>query len=185
MSARTRKVSAVLGMDLPRKDVVQLLVHSYLDAVNWYLCLFHEATLWARLNPIIDSGDVKEGQEAFLMVLLIVLVTGARYMRQEEKQSLNPNIDLAQLQIDIMRKIEERVTLALDESSTDSVTFLFLLCSHNLYNNRPSRAFVLFGAAVRAAQAIGLYNEDLWGTLNHVAREIRRRIWWSLYISDG
>ncbi|KEF53970.1 uncharacterized protein A1O9_09765 [Exophiala aquamarina CBS 119918] len=133
----------------------------------------------------MDSGTVDEGQQSFLMVLLIVLVTGARYLPPGKLRSLGSNIDLTRLQDMFMLKIEERLLLVFDENSVDSVAFLYLLCSHYLFNRRPSRAFIVFAASLRAAQGLGLYNETLWGRPTPVERETRRRLWWSVYVGDG
>jgi hypothetical protein len=174
-----------MGMDLPPRAVVEILVCSFLKSTLWFLSILHEPTLWTRLNSILHEETVTDDQVPFLMVVLMILVHGARYIEVED---VIPHVSvesMVPLLEQIMQKVEERLLLAFDRYTTDNVTFLFLLSSHYLYNRRPARAFVMFGATVKAAQAMGLHDENLWGKVDHIEREIRRRLWWTLYISDG
>ncbi|KAH8888088.1 hypothetical protein GQ53DRAFT_627834, partial [Thozetella sp. PMI_491] len=41
------------------------------------------------------------------------------------------------------------------------------------------------GAAVRAAQSLSLHNESSWGQIDHIERQVRRQVWWTVFIGDG
>lgn len=172
-------------MDLPPRHLVHTLVHSFLDAFQWYHAFFDEQSLWPRINSLLDSQSVNVGQEAFLLLTMIVLVTGIRYLPAHQAENLDPSIDLDRLQVEMLDAIDRRTMAVLDEISTDCIIFLFLLCSHNLFNRRPSRAFIMFGAAVRTAQAAGLHNEAQFEHLTLAEREVCRSLWWSIYVADG
>ena len=178
-------VSAELGIELPSKDVVIFLVDNFIDAVHWYHCMFHEPTFRKRLQPILESGAYHEGEESFLFLLLIVMVTGAQYLQPEKAQHLPEAVDIRRLQSDLMRALEAKFFIAFDEGSLDSVAFLFLTASHFLLAGRSSRGFTFIGIAVRVGQSIGLYNESLWHNMDPITREMRRRLFWSLYVADG
>ncbi|KAF2183786.1 hypothetical protein K469DRAFT_581402 [Zopfia rhizophila CBS 207.26] len=84
-----------------------------------------------------------------------------------------------------MTVLEERVVSILDDITIESITFLFLLSTNYLLSGNTRCAFVIFGMAVRAAQAMGLHKETTWGPIDTIACEVRRRVWWSLYMADG
>jgi hypothetical protein len=180
-----KRVSIVLGMELPSLTIVDLLITSYLKSMQWYHSLFHEPSLWSQLQSILRSGYVNDTQTPFLLLLTIVLVTGGRYVRPEDVKLHAPSVDLAQLLDEMMQRIEERLLVLYDTNTVDSVTALLLISTHYLFTHRVRRAFVMVAAALRAAQAMGLYNELFWGNVDPLGRELRRRLWWTLYTVDG
>lgn len=181
--ARSAKhVSAVLDIDLPPEHVVFALYESYLETFHWYHTAFYEPTFRKRLHAVLDHQVISSGEESFLLLLLIVLITGARYWNVKRSP---PVADLQQLQKTFMHAIEAKVIIAFGQGNMDSLAFLFLLASHFLMTGSPSKGFLFLGLAVRLGQSIGLYDESLWVQDDLVSEEMRRRLFWSLYVSDG
>ena len=178
-------MSTVIGIELPPKDAVILLYDSFLETFHWYHCVFYEPVFRRRLDDVLDFGTINEGEESLLLLLMIVMVTGARYLSPEKTQGLSQLVDIKRLPSDLLRIIEARLIIAFDEGSMDSLAFLFLLASHFLLTGRPSKGFLFLGLAVRLGQSMGLYNESLWTKVDPITREMRRRLFWSLYVSDG
>lgn len=153
--------------------------------MHWYHCVFYEPVFRKRLQSILDYGVVHEREGSLLLLLLIVLVTGARYLSPEKARSLPPELDLKQFETDLMQTIESKFMIAFDEGSLDSIAFLYLTASHYVLNGRPSRGFLFLGISVRVCQCVGLYNESLGTKADAIEQEMRRRLFWSHYVSDG
>lgn len=147
--------------------------------------MFYEPVFRKRLQSVLDYGVVHEREPSLLLLILIVLVTGARYLSPDKAQSLPPDFDLKQCEIDLMQTIESKFMIAFDEGSLDSIAFLYLTASHYVLNGRPSRGFLFLGIAVRVCQCMGIYNESLGTKADAIEQEMRRRLFWSLYVSDG
>ena len=182
LSRSAKHVSAVLDIDLPPEHVVLALYDSFLETFHWYHTAFYEPTFRKRLHAVLNHQVISCGEESFLLLLLIVLITGARYWNVERSP---PVVDLQQFQKTFMRTIEAKVIIFLREGNMDSLAFLFLLASHFLMTGSPSKGFLFLGLAVRLGQSIGLYNESLWVKDDLVNEEMRRRLFWSLYVADG
>ncbi|OIW32835.1 hypothetical protein CONLIGDRAFT_153868 [Coniochaeta ligniaria NRRL 30616] len=177
-------ISDLIGMDLPPRTITTCLLDTFSESVGWYLSLFHEQTLRVRLQRIIEAGRARPDDTTFLMLVLIILATGARYVTDQQKQSYKVEFHTSTLQNQLIVAIEHKLLVALDEATTTSVTLLNLLASHYLFNRKTRRAFTIMAAAVRVAQAMELHNESAWGEINPIEREVRRRLWWTLYTSD-
>lgn len=148
--------------------------------------MFHAPTLISELQPILDHGVVAKDRLIFLLLVLIILTIGARYVPKESAQELCPGTDIQALEAVMKNKIEEHFIHTMDETTLESITFTLLVASYSLYNRNPRRAFKLTQAAIRDAQAIGLDRESTWPTgESDILKEVRRRIWWTLYGCDG
>ncbi|KIW16749.1 hypothetical protein PV08_03938 [Exophiala spinifera] len=146
---------------------------------------FHAPSFLEELRQIIEGGMVSVDRFPFLMVVLIVLTIGARYCSLDAAQEFCPGVDVRQLERVLEANIEQNFLRTLDDTSVETITFTFLLTSFSLYNRNPSRGYKLFQTVVRDAQLMNLHSEATWNTEDSIAREVRRRIWWTIYGSDG
>jgi Fungal specific transcription factor domain len=178
-------VSKLIGIELPPFPIVHALLDSYLRSCHWYITLFHEPTFRAQLKPILESGSAQQVQKPFLMFLITVLLNGARFSNSATFARINPNFDINGLQSTFMSVIEQNFLSSFEPISLHSLGYLFLLSTIYLARQKTQMSFAVLGMAIRAAQAIGLHKEALWGQIDPIERHIRRTIWWSLYMADG
>ncbi|KAK5459529.1 hypothetical protein LTS15_003657 [Exophiala xenobiotica] len=178
-------VQELIGMPLPPRSVTDLLILSYLENYHWHLLLFHYPTLFNQLQPILERGIVSKDRLSLVMLLFIILTIGARYVSIDAAHGTHSNEEIQRLGTDMKGKIEEIFMRILDDTSVESITFTLLFASYSMYNRKPKRAYKLIQMAIRDAQAIGLDRESTWGQLDTAAREVRRRLCWSLYGCDG
>jgi hypothetical protein len=59
-------VQEVLGFDLPPTHVLEFCLQSYLDAVHWFMLLFHEPSFRAELQDVSRLGVVRGKYRALL-----------------------------------------------------------------------------------------------------------------------
>jgi transcriptional regulatory protein GAL4 len=60
-----------------------------------------------------------------------------------------------------------------------------LLANYLQKRNRPNSGFTLLGIAMNMAQGVGLHREFLGPAVSTFTMEIRRRVWWTLFIFDS
>lgn len=121
---------------------------------------------------------------SFLMFAVAVLGMAARYVTPWQKRRHGVEFDEHALEALFLATSERHLLRLLEESNTFAVGFLDLLASHYLFNRKTRRAFVLMGMSMRVAQGMELHNEPNWPEITVEEREMRRRLWWSLYTSE-
>jgi transcriptional regulatory protein GAL4 len=65
------------------------------------------------------------------------------------------------------------------------VQALLLLSNHSQKRNRPNTGWNYLGLAVRMAMSLGLHKEFPNWKISILQREMRRRVWWGLFIFDS
>lgn len=172
-------------MDLPSRRVVDFIFDKYLESVHWFMMVFYQPSLQAEMNEIITSGLVPRRRTSFLMLVLLILAMGAKYACQSDTGEHIPISELTDLQTKFLEKVEERFLDVFNEGDIESVQISILLSSYYLYHRQPKKGFAVIGAGVKSAQALGLHQENSWGQINPITREVRRRVWWALVVADG
>jgi hypothetical protein len=110
--------------------------------------------------------------------------TSARYHTRDDAKRKFPSLDLEVLKISLIGKVREHILDVFDQAELESVQICILLGSFYTYNAQPNLAFVIHGAGIKAAQAMGLHKEPLYRPGSPVETEIRKRVWWALYVFD-
>ena len=149
------------------------------------MMVIHEPSLRADLEEIMRTGRAHRRQKSLLYLTMVILAIGTRYALNDDAQNLRLEIDLATLQSHLMTKIEENLLDIIDQDDIGSIQACVLLGSLYFYHRRPKRCFVVNGAALKAAQALRLHKESTWGAIDLIEREVRRRVWWALYVCEG
>jgi transcriptional regulatory protein GAL4 len=86
---------------------------------------------------------------------------------------------------------EEKVALLSEERSIFGsgnlalVQALLLLSNYTQKRNRPNTGWNYLGLAVRMALSLGLHKESPNWETTLLQREMRRRVWWGLFIFDS
>ncbi|EAW06838.1 putative C6 transcription factor [Aspergillus clavatus NRRL 1] len=140
--------------------------------------------------PLVDERDFRQTylagtrqDDQWLALLNMVLALGSI--------ALYPGDDPSH--IVYCKRVRSYLSLeSLGTAHLETVQTLGLMAGHYLhYISQPNLAYVLIGAAVRMATALGLHKEnaDIDESESRPLRpsvpvELRRRIWWSLYCLD-
>ncbi|KAF6527387.1 hypothetical protein HZS61_010431 [Fusarium oxysporum f. sp. conglutinans] len=66
----------------------------------------------------------------------------------------------------------------------EGVQICVLLSTFYLYHDRPNLAFAIHGMGVKCAHAMYLHQEATWKEPTALTREVKRRVWWALYVVD-
>ncbi|KAH6622451.1 fungal-specific transcription factor domain-containing protein [Boeremia exigua] len=178
-------VCDIIGIELPPKGVVDVLVDSYIESVHWFMLLFHEPSFRWRYNAILSTGMASSGDIHFLVQLMLVLAIGARYAEPEAALSCaGLGLDLLALQDTLLHGVRAHLFDIIDEGGVECVQTCVLLSTFYLYHGKPNLAFAIHGMGFKCAEAICLHDESSWHDDTALAREVKRRVWWALYVVD-
>ena len=177
-------VQEVLGSELPPTYVIEFCFESYLDAVHWFMLLFHEPSLRVGIEHVAAAGRVQKDRVSFLILVGLVIAVGAKYATKKEAEERCPGFDLDLLGNQFIRKAEERLLDVYDEAHIEAIQIAMILSSYYIYHSRPNRSLAMSGSAQKLALAMGLHKESSWKMTDPVIREVWRRLCWALYTAE-
>ncbi|KGO45909.1 Transcription factor, fungi [Penicillium expansum] len=153
----------LIGMQLPSAPVTMALLDAYLQANHWYLSLFHEPSFRARLVTILQTEAIFPSEKSFLLLLVF-----------------NPQQSRAMW----IEAVENHIFWILQEGTLESVSCAVLMSIAYLLESKTQLSFTMSGLGSRAAQVMGIHDETTWGPLDPIEVQVRRRVWWSIYMVD-
>ena len=174
----------VLGSELPPSHVAELCLESYLDAVHWFMLLFHEPSLRAGLQELWTTGYVRADRVSFLILVALVLGVGAKYATTAEAEARCPGFDVDGLGTKFIRKAEENLLDVYDEAHIEAIQIAVILSSYHIYHSRPNRSMALNGSALKLALSMGMHKESSWKMTDSIVREVWKRLCWALYTAE-
>ncbi|KIW67456.1 hypothetical protein PV04_06705 [Phialophora macrospora] len=177
-------VEQLLGLELPSKRVADYFLNIYIDAVHWFMMLFHEPTFRSKYENLMASRSFPRCRSNEVMFILLVLSIGAHYAADEEVLQKFPTFQLKTFRALSLKKIENSLHSLYDTAELESVQVCCLLGSWYVYHGRPNLAFVILGAGLRCAQLLLLHRESAWRGVSEIAKEERRRVFWALFVFD-
>ncbi|ETI21731.1 hypothetical protein G647_08078 [Cladophialophora carrionii CBS 160.54] len=183
-SGHYTSIQDVLGSDLPPSHVIEFCLESYLDAVHWFMILFHEPSLRAGIQDLKTAGFVRADQVSFLILVALVIAVGAKYVTKQDAEERCPGFDLDGLGTRFIRRAEERILDVFDEGHIEAIQIAIILSSYYIYHSRPNRSLALNGSAQKLAFSMGLHKESSWKMQDPVVREVWRRLCWALYTAE-
>jgi hypothetical protein len=173
------------GHPLPPQVYGQELIKSYFERVHLFFPLIEERKFWSTYL-YSDRRD-----SAWLALLNMVFALGSLASSTSDNEAHYVYFN------------RSRQHISLDSFGSGSLEVLQALAImsgyYMHYLNRPNEAHSLMGGTLRMATALGLHREyfdasktDSGGQLNAMAPgetdaitpEMRRRIWWSLFVLD-
>ncbi|KAF2092513.1 hypothetical protein NA57DRAFT_82229 [Rhizodiscina lignyota] len=173
------------GLELPSTEVCDFLFNTFLDSVHWFMMVFHEPSFREVYEEILRSRTVRVGELKTVMMILIVLIMGARYASMTDtKETCVRDMDLERLWSSMLDHVKIHFFDVMDDAGIESVQLCILLGSFYMYSGRPNLSLAVLGAGIRCAQGLNLHKESSWGNIDPVTREVRKRIWWALYVFD-
>ncbi|KAH0844536.1 C6 transcription factor [Fonsecaea pedrosoi] len=174
----------LLGLELPSKRVTDYFLNTYLDAVHWFMMLFHEPTFRSSYERLMATRRFSRSRSNQVIFILLVLSMGAHYASEDDVRQRFPTFQLQTFRKLSLKKVEDSMHALYDAADLESVQVCVLLGSYYVYYGHPNLAFVVLGAGLRCAQLMLLHRESAWRGLSEIAKEERRRVFWALFIFD-
>jgi hypothetical protein len=113
--------------------------------------------------------------------LLVVALGGHYAALKDPDDEMSPQYQ--QISQDLISVIETNFLRIVGCSTIESVQICVLLGSFIFYT-RPTTGLGICGMGVKIAQVIGLHRESFWKETCQLAREKKRRTWWTLEVFD-
>ncbi|KAJ9157919.1 Fungal-specific transcription factor domain-containing protein [Pleurostoma richardsiae] len=163
-------VSADDAAPAESQSVVFLLVRIFFDRINVDFPILHEATFLERLDGWCK--DPSSVDDVWLCSFLCVLILSRRLC--------DVHIPEAQEEAWWCR-IQSLLSTVMFTSSLTSIQALMLAALHLHNTNSRDICWTLTGAAIRIGFAIGLHRDGIDTQGTPLTREMRKRVWWTLY----
>lgn len=154
-----------------------LIEQAYIDAyfMNYHTSypFVHESTFRAQYHEQIPRPH---GQ-AWQILLNTILALGAWSVGDD-----NSDVDIAFYQE--ARNLLQQACV-MEMGNLTLVQALLLLSNYAQKRNKPNTGWNYLGLAVRMAMSLGLHKEFPSWQISLLQREIRRRLWWGVFIFDS
>jgi hypothetical protein len=164
------------GMDLPKlppRTSADRYVRHYLDRIHRHYPVIHWTTFETHYRAAFDGGRLRDLPPENVAVLFAVLACGA-------VSASDPAV-LQEAQENLTRAVST-INFWEDDISTNQAIVAFLASLFLAEINRKTASWIWAGSAIRAAQDLGLHVQG--GQWSTVEGEMRKRIWYSLYLWD-
>ncbi len=177
---------------LPPQDAIDELCHIYFTEIHRDFPLFHRATFEDELEAYVvkfrarvllgarkayEPTCTNYGPDfGWLACLHMVLLVGSVGLSRS-----GLDLDLRQLRRNCLSEVRSLLPHLVTKCTITSVQALLLqsLFLHN--NNHRNGAWTLLGTATRISFALGLHRQDLETSFRPVERELRKRVFCTLY----
>lgn len=171
--------------ELPPPATMDLLLQSYWKHVHQDYPLFHRGTFEEEYEVFVSrsshprapaaASDTASFDWGWVACLRMMLVFGSM------SESHIPGIDRVALRRQCVAAARRFLPLLVSRCTLSNVRALILLSLFLHNNNERNTSWVLVGAAVRAAIALGLHRTSALLSFRPVEREVRKRVFCTLY----
>ncbi|KAI3323811.1 fungal-specific transcription factor domain-containing protein [Xylariaceae sp. AK1471] len=160
---------------LPAKLTVDKLLHTYYAAVHVMTPIIHWPTFQHDVDRLYQSNDLHQVPSPWLAMFFTILAVGSLF-------SADSVSDRALKAGEFMEVSRSLMDPWANDFVLDDVRGLFLLALALYEMNLKSAAWKWLGKAIRCAQDLDLHLEV--GVRSRVEADMRRRVWWAVYILD-
>ncbi|KAI1871082.1 hypothetical protein JX265_006122 [Neoarthrinium moseri] len=169
---------------LPTKHIADACVEAFFENVHPSFMCIHRATfqqhyedLWKTSSghQSVSSASRHSGtyvSVGWLCCLYMIFILGSRTMKQ------NPtSLEFQRTYFDCAKQLPSKLT----GSTLPNISALMLLALYCLNINDRTGSWAFLGLACRLAVSLGMHRECVGDGINTLTREIRKRVWWTLY----
>lgn len=176
----TKRRKDAIGALLPAREVADALVEAYFDRVHPNYMIFHRGTFQVRYESIWieQKRPVQEFEPGLICSIFMMFVFGAQALEHHDEQKS------VQMQRRYLELVQSRTYQLLHTTSLLNVQAILLLQLHQHNATERNTSWMLLGCASRMALALGMHREGATGGFDSIEREVRRRVWWTLYIFE-
>ncbi|KAK8094133.1 fungal-specific transcription factor [Apiospora hydei] len=159
----------------PPRSVTEALLHSYYGAIHVMMPLLHWPTLQREVEEIYQGAGLQRMSASWLSTFFAILAGGSVFSSERHPDRIHQAAEL----LEISRSLVDPWN---NDFSLDNVRTAFLTSLVLNELNLKSAAWSGLGTAVKMAQDMSLHLEV--GAPSRLEADMRRRVWWSIYILD-
>ncbi|KAF5665226.1 GAL4-transcription factor [Fusarium circinatum] len=165
--------SSQLSNSVTSRQVTEQLVNGYFEVYHRSYPFVHEPTFRAQLHEVIQRPKRRSWQ----MLLYTIMALGAWCLE-------NDNAELDDELYHLALSFGDAECLFASADLT-FVQALILFSNLSQKRNKPNTGSNFLGLATRMALSLGLHRELPEWNISLLQREMRRRVWWGLYMFDS
>lgn len=161
--------------DLPPKHLADHLLSSYYASVHMIIPILHWPTFQQEYEAVYKAGSLHGVPPVWSSLFFSVIAVGTLFSSEPSIQRPHKGkeyIETSRVLIDTWN----------DEFVIDHARSAILVSIFLTEMNLKSAAWTWLASAVRISQDIGLHNET--GPWPMIEGEMRRRVWWGIYVWD-
>ncbi|KAK6351055.1 lactose regulatory protein lac9 and GAL4-like protein [Orbilia javanica] len=160
------------GTGTPPSHVADDLIKSYFTFFHKSYPVLHEPTFLAQYKGVLP----RPVDGSWPLILNMIFAIGSW------TSSTTPN----ELDIYYYEQARHHLTADIFESGRlGMVQALTLMANYLQKRNKPNSGHIIMGIAIRMALSLGLHREFPDWNVAPLQKEIRRRVWWSLFVLDA
>ncbi|KAK6845505.1 fungal-specific transcription factor [Apiospora arundinis] len=159
----------------PPRSVTEALLHSYYGAIHVMMPLLHWPTLQREVDEIYQGAGLQRMSASWLSSFFAILAGGSLFSSERHPDRVHQAAEL----LEISRSLVDPWN---NDFNLDNVRTAFLTSLVLNELNLKSAAWSGLGTAVKMAQDMSLHLEV--GAPSRLEADMRRRVWWSIYILD-
>ncbi|RVX67669.1 hypothetical protein B0A52_07792 [Exophiala mesophila] len=176
-------------LQLPSREIMQILIDKYFDGYHWYISLFHEQQFRQLADRILATSIWSRKDMSNVNVVLAVALLGLQVGLEDDSWSdlgrLNSlSVDGKILLHDLSTEIRLHLIDVLDDCALEAVQICLLFATFHVYHDSPSLAWSLTGMAVSVSYALGLQSSRST-TSDFILRQIQHRCWNHAMVADN
>jgi hypothetical protein len=161
--------------DLPRKHLADHLMSSYYSSVHMMIPILHWPTFQQEYEAVYKAGGLHGVPPVWSSLLFAVLAVGVLFSTDPNIHRPHTGKEFIELSLRLLDVWND--DFVIDHARAAVLTSIFLT-----ELNLKSAAWTWLGSAVRISQDIGLHSET--GPWPMIEGEMRRRVWWGIYVWD-
>ncbi|OJK04526.1 hypothetical protein ASPACDRAFT_1877814 [Aspergillus aculeatus ATCC 16872] len=170
----------------PAKDVATKLYKTYLDWVHPSFPIIGTAPFGAQFLAFVTNSSLRPGSlrpgNRWLAILNLIFALATKYAHLSEAEwQMDKDAHFVYfLKAKALGLDHQLLTFPdLQQLQIEGLTALYMLTLGHV-----NRAWATCGSAIRGALGLGLHLRHLGDSISDTSREIRCRVWWSLYTLD-
>jgi hypothetical protein len=161
--------------DLPPKHIADHLLSSYYASLHMIIPILHWPTFEQEYSAVYKAGSLHGVPPVWSSLFFAVLAVGVLF-------STEPSINRPHQGKEFIETSRRLIDLWNDEFVIDHARAAILTSIFLTEMNLKSAAWTWLASAVRISQDIGLHAET--GPWPMIEGEMRRRVWWGIYVWD-
>ncbi|KAF9008701.1 fungal-specific transcription factor domain-containing protein [Cyathus striatus] len=183
------KIHALPGpeeVEYPARDLADKLVDAYFSRLHYLMPVIDKPLFMRQYKTLMDNTHdprVARSQTAFLSLVFAVFACAANLVDDSRLSASGRHDDGGMGMVYYERALILQYISHASIQVSHVQCFILLssfLCSVNCL----PQAWILIGQAVRAGQDLGLHRSPRRLLITSIEKEMRRKIWWGVYILD-
>jgi hypothetical protein len=168
---------------LPDKHMLSIYWRLFVQNVDLLVRIFHKPTIETLIRRAGDDPtSISLGEEALLFSICFAVITSMSENETTIIMAEERSILIWRYESALHQALSRAGLLDTQELVVLQAFVLMLICCQSLEDSQT--LWTMIGVAIRIAEAMGLHRDGEIFGLTPMETELRRRLWWQIYLLD-